>query len=119
MRPGIRNSWRPVLRGELVAEDDGCRLVGKLGVHPAVRAFCAVWLTLVLSFCAIGLAIALSSAVAGRFRSALGGLAFSGAALLMLGFFVGLTTFSGRWGHNDEAYLQGWLRENLQSSTPI
>jgi hypothetical protein len=106
---GVRNSWRPVLRGRLEPDGAGCRLVGRLGLHPYVKVFSAVWLggvTLVL----VGLLV---SAVVET----------NGVALLycllplgFIAFFAGLTALGTRIGRGEAAYLRSWLAERLQTA---
>jgi len=50
MRLAVRNSFRPVLRGELILESDGRVLTGSIRWHPVVQVFSFLWLTGVAVF---------------------------------------------------------------------
>jgi hypothetical protein len=116
IRPGVRNSWRPILRGKLTADDGGCRLVGGIGWHPLVRAFTAVCLGLLATFFGRGLASALSSRSSGDTTGELHALAFLAISLAFGVFFVVLASVASRWGRKDEEYLREWLVHKLEVS---
>jgi hypothetical protein len=115
MRPGMRNSWRPVLTGRVVPMPYGSRLVGQLGVSPAVQAFSAVLLglaALVFAGSLIGSAaqwISGDPATAHRFLEVAGGALLSGVLL------IGMTAAGTKLGGEDEAFLRQWLAECLHA----
>lgn len=53
-RPHHRNSFRPFLHAHLTAHGTGSLVRGRLGFHPFVIAFMAVW----VGFCALGSVLA-------------------------------------------------------------
>jgi len=114
MSPWVRNSFRPVLRGELTPASDGCVLTGTIGWHPAVRVFIFVWLTGVAVFFLTGVVGAAGFAAAGQGSSALGMLAFAAVAVGFAAFFMCLLALGGRLGPKDEEFLRDWLSESLQ-----
>ena len=114
MRLGVRNSFRPVLRGELTPASDGCVLTGTIGWHPVVRVFSFLWLTVVAVFFLTGVVGSVGLAVSGQGRSALGMLVFAAAAVGFGAFFAGLLAFGGRLGRKDEEFLRDWLSGRLQ-----
>ena len=108
-RIGVRNSWRPVLRGRLEAAGAGTRLVGKLGWHPAVKAFSAVWVGIAFGIFVVSTGFA---AAAANPRALL----FSLVPLGFVAFFVGLTALCIRLSRGEETYLRSWLIERLQTA---
>lgn len=114
MRLGGRNSFRPVLRGELTAAPDGCVLTGTFGWHPVVRVFNLLWLTGVGVFFLTGVVGSVGLAASGQGTSALGMLAFAAVAVGFAAFFVGLLTFGGWLGRKHEEFLRDWLSVRLQ-----
>jgi hypothetical protein len=107
---GIRNSWRPMLRGHLEPAGRGSRLRGKIGWHPFIWVFSAIWLgamsgAFLVIFPVIGVAVLAGDPA----RDLLIGL----APLGFVAFFVGLTTWGERMGRRDEAYLRSWLADRL------
>jgi hypothetical protein len=117
MRPGVRNSWRPVLRGELTAAPDGCRLVARLGWHPAVRVFGIVWLGFVAFLLVIGAGNAVTAGASGHGTQAARDLTFVAIAVGFVAFDVGLSTIASRWARKDGEFLLSWLNQTLQSRT--
>lgn len=104
-RAGQRNSFRPVLRGQLRPAGAGCQLRCRLGWHPFVRVFSLVWLGGVLLLLLAGL-------VEAAYPLAL-------ASVLFLLFFVGLVAVAGMAARGEVDYLNTWLRESVsESSTP-
>lgn len=114
MSPWVRNSFRPVMRGELTPASDGCVLTGTIGWHPVVRVFSFVWLAGVAGFFLMGVVGAVGLAAAGQGTSALGMLAFAAVAVGFAAFFMGLLALGGRLGRKDEEFLRDWLSERLQ-----
>ena len=113
-RPGVRNSFRPVLRGELSPASEGCVLIGTIGWHPVVRVFSFLWLSGVAAFFLTGVVGSVGMAVSGQGRSALGMLVFAGVAVGFAAFFAGLLAFGGWLGRKDEEFLLDWLSGRLQ-----
>lgn len=113
-RVGLRNSWRPTMRGRLEPDGTGSRLVGHLGWAPFIKALSTVWLTGVGFF----LLVSVSRAVDLTWSGDVTGEAFliCLAPLGMLLFFVGLTTWGTRVGLRDETYLRSWLAKRLQTA---
>jgi hypothetical protein len=91
-------------------------LVGRIGWHPLVRAFTAVWLGLLATLLGKGLASALSSRSSGDTTGGLHALAFVAISLAFGVFFVVLASVAGRWGRKDEEYLREWLVHKLEVS---
>src|SRR4051794_19147241 len=115
-RPGLRNSWRPNLRGRLEPSETGSRFAGTVGWHPAVKAFCFVWLSpLVLLFVAMFIRAAVLTVIGDVTSPDLL------ACLIPLPFilaFVGITAL-GVWSSRREgAYLRSWLDDQLHNITP-
>ncbi|MEU4217938.1 hypothetical protein [Actinoplanes sp. NPDC026623] len=109
---GVRNSWRPWLRGTLEPDGTGSRLAGTLGWAPLVKVFSALWFT--------GVALAFLT-LAGRAATLTWSGDVTGADLLlclpplgMMLVFAGLITWTTHSGRRDEAYLRAWLAERLQ-----
>lgn len=116
MKPGFRNSWRPVFRGRWETRGTTTQLVGKIGWHPAVKIFSAVWLGGVACFLVTGLIGGLDLLAQGRPADAGGWFAFSAATIAFVAFFAGPTWFAGRSGKKDEEYLRQWLQDRLQTN---
>lgn len=114
VKVGVRNSWRPVMRGRLEPEQSGSRFVGRLGWSPFVKAFSALWLGAVTCFF-LGLLIrALAMAWAGEAT----GVAFL-ICLAPLGFvffFAGLTTWGTLAGRGEAMILRSWLEDRLKTA---
>ena len=110
---GVRNTWRPVLRGRLEPEGTGSRLVGRLGWSPFVKAFSALWLTIVGS---AFVGITLRAVAVVWSGEATGGVFLYGLIPLgMLLFFVGLTAWGIQLGRR-AIYLRSWLGDRLQTA---
>lgn len=115
MRPGVRNSWRPVLRGRLQATDIGCQLACRLGWDPFVRVFTACWLGAVLLGFVHGVVTTVGRAWTGDFATLRDSATLIGGTLGSALFIVGLTTLARRLSRGDVAHLRTWLAERLQS----
>lgn len=111
---GVRNSWRPLLRGRLEPAETGSRFVGRLGWSPFVRAFSALWLgcgccaLLVLVVRAVALSLS-GHSTADAFL----------VCLIPLGFvlfFVALTAWGIRAGRREATYLRSWMADRLQTA---
>ncbi|GAB1646463.1 hypothetical protein KRMM14A1259_68860 [Krasilnikovia sp. MM14-A1259] len=111
---GVRNSWRPVMRGHLEPDGTGSRLVGRLGWSPFVRAFSALWLAGVVCVFLVGVIHAAVSAWSGD----VGGEVFVPClvSLGFLAFFVGLTAWGIYAGRRDADYLRSWLTDRVQTA---
>jgi hypothetical protein len=110
---GQRNSWRPVLRGRLERAEAGSRLVGTLGWSPFVKAFSALWLS-IMGCVFLGFVI---RAVVMAWRDGASGEAFL-ICLAPLGFvlfFLGLTAWGIQAGHREAMYLRSWLADRMQT----
>jgi len=111
---GVRNSWRPSLRGRLEPLGTGSRFTGKLGWSPFVKAFSGLWLGgvgaifLVLVIRAVAMARD-GHATAEAFLVCLGPLGF-------VVFFIGLTTWGIRAGRREETYSRSWMADRLQTA---
>jgi hypothetical protein len=114
---GVRNSWGPVLHGQLVSTVHGCVLAGRLGIASSTRSFLAVW------FGVCGLML-LCSAGSGANVASAGDLK-SGAAIfivvfillaLMNAFLVFTVASTARSGRAEAEYLREWLAERLHSA---
>jgi hypothetical protein len=114
MRLGVRNSFSPVLRGELIPTSDGCVLIGTIGWHPAVRVFTFLWVSMWAAFFLTGVVGSVGLAALGDEANALGMLAFAGVDVGLGAFFVGLLAFGGWMGRKDEEFLREWLSVRLQ-----
>jgi hypothetical protein len=114
MRPGVRNSFRPVLRGELTPTSDGCVLIATIGWHPAVRVFNILWISTWAVFILTGVAGCVGLAASGDEANAMGMLAFAGVTLVFGAVFAGLLAFGGWLGRKDEEFLRSWLNVRLQ-----
>jgi hypothetical protein len=114
LSPWVRNSFRPVLRGELTPASDGCVLTGTIGWHPAVRVFNVVWLTGVAIFLLTGVVGAVGLAAAGQGTRALGLLAMAVVAVGFAALFIALLALGGWLGRKDEKFLRDWLSERLE-----
>lgn len=111
---GVRNSWRPVLRGRLEPAGAGSRLVGTLGWHPAVKAFSALWLGAVSCFF---LGFVVRAGVLAWNGNATGEEALLCLVpLAFIVFFVGLNAWAIRVGRDEARYLRSWLAERLQTA---
>ena len=109
-RVGIRNSWRPVMRGRLEPAGTGTRLVGKLGWHPAVRVFSGVWVGMAFGIFLVATGFAVAAPWDPKaFLVSLVPLGF-------VAFFVGLTALCIRLSRGEVAYLRSWLADRLQTA---
>ena len=111
---GVRNSWRPVLRGHLEPAGTGSRLVGTLGWHPVVKAFTVVWFgaanCVFLGFVVRVVALAWNGDATGD------DVLLCLVPLAFIVFFVGLNAWAIRAGRGEAKYLRSWLVERLQSA---
>jgi hypothetical protein len=111
-----QNSWRPVLRGRLVAAPLGCRLVGEVAVQRAVR-----WTS--RSFVVLASLFALSGVVGTVVSLSRGG---DASPLLLVLAGVGMAAFivvvSGaglRFAEDDGPWLVAWAAEQLDAPAPV
>jgi hypothetical protein len=110
---GVRNSWRPVMRGRLEAAGTGCQLTGKLGWSPFVKGFCVLWLTgvcLAFLFTMLNAVVQVSSGDA-----TVSVFLFCCLPVGFLLFFVALTSWGIHVGRGEERYLRQWLVNRLQT----
>jgi hypothetical protein len=110
---GQRNSWRPMMRGRLDPEEAGSRLVGTLGWSPFVKAFSALWFS-VIGCAFLGLvirAVAMAWGDDASVEAFLICLAPLGFALL----FIGLTAWGIQAGRRQAMYLRSWLADRMQT----
>jgi hypothetical protein len=116
-RGATRNSFRPVLRGQLEPDAAGCRLVGTFGWAPVVKAFVALWLGV---GCCIFLGLfvhAVLLAIGGDDA----GLDFL-ICLIPLGYVLAGVAITARGTHVDRTeawYFQSWLADRLQASVGL
>lgn len=115
LRPGIRNSWRPILIGRLVPAPQGSQLVGQLGMSSFVKTFSALWLGFVAMFFAGGLLGIVVELLRGDPSKTIPFLAVAGIALGFTAFFIGLTALGSKMGDNDVAFLRQWVAEYLRT----
>jgi hypothetical protein len=115
LRPGIRNSWRPILIGRLVPAPHGSQLVGQLGLGSFVKAFSILWLGFVAPFFAGGLLGIVVELLRGDLSKALTCLMVAGIGLGFIAFFIGLTALGSKMGDNDAAFLRQWVAEHLHT----
>lgn len=111
-RPGVRNSWSPVLRGRIVTEGTGSRLVATIGWHPLTRAITFLGLLAVPSMSILTAVQALQPGGAGA-REALTDLA---AGLAGVCGWAALPVFASRLGVGDGEYLRSWVAAALHAS---
>ncbi len=103
-----------MLRGRLEPAGTGCRLVGRLGWHPFVKAFTLLWLGLVTG---VFLGLAGRAVVLVRTGEATGEAAL--ACLFPLGlllFFTAMTVWAIQLGRREGIYLRRWLADRLQTT---
>ena len=111
---GVRNAWRPVVRGRLEPEGAGCRFVGTIGMSPFVKAFSGLWLGGVIcaffGFVAVVVVRAVrGEATGGDFLACL-------VAPSMMASFVALTAWGTLVDRGEATYLRSWLADRLQTA---
>ncbi len=112
-RPGVRNAWSPVLRGQLVSDGTGSRFVGTIGWHPLVRALTAVALVVSVAMVAV-IEVQVVRPDVGHHPS-------TGAAVGVLGlaaFWLALPALASRLGVADGEYLRRWVAAVLEEAAP-
>jgi hypothetical protein len=114
MRLGVRNSFIPVLRGELTSASDGCLLIGTIGWDPAVRVVIYLMVSVWAVFFLTGVVGSVGLAALGEAASARGMLPFAAGTVGLAVFFVGLLAVGGWLGRRDEEFLRDWLSVRLQ-----
>ena len=110
---GVRNAWRPAVRGCLEPAGTGCRFVGTIGISPFVKAFSGLWLGGVI--CAFFGFVAVVAVRAVRGEA-------TGEDLLgclvppsMMAGFVALTAWGTLVDRGEATYLRSWLADRLQT----
>lgn len=115
IRPGNRNTWRPILIGRLVPAPNGSQLVGQLDISSFVKTFSGVWLGLVAVFFVTGILGAVVEMLRDDPPRVLPFLAMTGIALGLAAFFMGLTALGFKAGDNDAAFLRQWIAKRLHA----
>jgi hypothetical protein len=110
----VRNSWRPVARGELRPEGTGCRLTGTLRAPLPVLVFSAIWLGGVGVFFLIGLLATIVALATGHAREAGGPAAVAAAGVGLFGSGAGLVGGCFALGRRDGDFLLDWLAGELE-----
>ena len=111
---GVRNAWRPVMRGRLEPTGTGCRFVGTIGVSPFVKAFSGLWLGgMICAFfgfvAVVGVRAVRGEATGGDFLSCL-------VPPSMTAIFVALTAWGTLVDRGEATYLRSWLADRLQTA---
>jgi hypothetical protein len=106
------NSFTPYVRGRLEPDvPGGCRLVAKVGWHPAVRGILVYWFLFVACYVGgtatgVGFSLAQGSGPGPAFPLLCVGLVMAVGGVAMTGYL-------GRRGWQDEKHLREWLRTTL------
>lgn len=108
--PYVRNSWRPILRAQLLPTADGCQLIGTLGLHPVIRVFILIFIG---NWCLLT-GVGLLGTVATWGQAGPSSLGFVGAACVMTAAYIGLSSLGNHLGRRDADYLQAWLANRLE-----
>jgi hypothetical protein len=113
-QPGVRNSWRPILRGRLDAARSGSQLVCRVGWHPLTRALSFIWLAVAAFGLAINLVRAGGNLLSGQVVSAAHP-ATVAAVCLGMGLFLSAVATAATWqARNVAACLRAWATDRLQ-----
>lgn len=110
-----KSTWRPVLRGRLLAADSGSRFVGVLGWDPALKVltccvfggFAAVFLT--------GSTVAAASAAHGGWHAAAPGVALAGFGLFGVLTCLASTLVGYRETRGQTDYLRSWITGQMNA----
>lgn len=108
-RPGVRNSWSPVLRGRIVPDGTGSRLVATIGWHPFTRAVTFLGL---LALPAVGVLIAAQALQPGG-AGAREALTYLAAGLAGTCGWGVLPAVASWLGVADGVYLRSWVAAAL------
>ena len=114
VQAGVRNSWRPLLRGRLEPAGTGSRFAGTIGWSPFIRAFSGLWLG---GVCCFFLALAgRAAALAWRGEATADAFLICLAPLGFVLFFVALTSWGIHAGRREAEYLRSWMADRLQAA---
>jgi hypothetical protein len=108
-----RNSFQYSLSGKLIDDNGQTRLHGRVGLHPFVRAFLAIWFGVVLIGCgwmAVRMAGAISRGTAAANLSPADAVPF-----LMLAGGAALVGFGKYLARDEPAFLIDFLRRSLDA----
>lgn len=111
---GVRNSWRPVVRGRLEPAGTGCRFLGTIGMSPVIKAFSGFWLGGVICFFFAFVAIVVVRAVHGE--ATIGDFLTCLVPPSMVAGFVALTAWATLVDRGEATYLRSWLADRLQTA---
>jgi hypothetical protein len=109
-RPGMRNSFRPTLRGELVpVEGGGCSVVGQFAYPLFTRVFVALWTAVTVTAIVAALIAAAAVAVNGDVGDAAPLLGVAGFAAGMLAFGALLFAVGSGEGPEGQTRVREWV----------
>lgn len=111
VRRNYRNSFAPLCTGKLTPQITGTLIDIRFGMRSSVKLFLAVWF---VGIVAAGVVI-LSNMLFGNAVHATAGIVVPS---FLLGFGIVLVRLGNRLGHDEEAYVLGWLERSFEDRTP-
>lgn len=108
--PNARNSWRPILRAQLLPTDSGSQLIGTLGPHPFIRVFIQVFIG---TWCLVTGALLLGT-VTNWGKEGPSSLWFIAGLCGLTAALIGISSLGTHLGRRDADYLQIWLANRLE-----